>query len=90
MQRGIVGLVAHLCRSRVNIKQRSHLPVIVDPSHAAGERWLVPTMAYGAQAVGAHGIIVETHPKPEEALSDGPQALRFPQFAEMMENLLGA
>jgi 3-deoxy-7-phosphoheptulonate synthase len=72
------------------LKQKTHLPVIVDPSHAAGERWLVPPLAYGAQAVGAHGIIVEIHPKPEEALSDGPQALRFPQFAEMMSNLLSA
>jgi chorismate mutase / prephenate dehydratase len=70
------------------LRRETHLPVIVDPSHAAGERDLVPPLAYGAQAVGAHGIIVEFHPEPEKALSDGPQALRYPQFAEMMRRLL--
>jgi chorismate mutase/prephenate dehydratase len=70
------------------LKQRTHLPIIVDPSHAAGERWLVPPLAYGSKAVGAHGIIVEFHPKPEEAKSDGPQALLFPQFEEMMGHLI--
>lgn len=71
------------------LKQRTHLPIIVDPSHAAGERWLVPSLTYGAKAVGAHGVMVEFHPRPEEALSDGPQALRVPQFKEMMEHLVG-
>ena len=69
------------------IKELSHLPIIVDPSHAVGERRLVPPMAMAAKAVGAHGIMVEFHPRPEEALSDGPQALRFPQFAKMMADL---
>ena len=71
------------------LKQKTHLPVIVDPSHAAGTRDLVAPLAYAAKAVGADGIIVEFHPNPEEALSDGPQALYFDQFREMMFNLIG-
>jgi 3-deoxy-7-phosphoheptulonate synthase len=70
------------------IKRESHLPIIIDPSHAAGERDLVPPLALAAKAVGAHGIIVEFHPEPEKALSDGPQALRFPQFQKLMKDLL--
>ncbi len=72
------------------LKQLTHLPVIVDPSHAVGRRDLVIPMARAAKAVGADGIIVETHPKPAEALSDGPQALTPEMFAEMMDELLGA
>ncbi len=72
------------------LKQLTHLPVIVDPSHAVGRRDLVVPMARAAKAVGADGIIVETHPKPEEALSDGPQALTPEMFAEMMAELVGA
>lgn len=71
------------------LKGRTHLPVLVDPSHAAGERALVPPLARAARAVGAHGIMVEIHPEPEKALSDGPQSLTFPQFAELMGELLG-
>lgn len=71
------------------LRRETHLPIIVDPSHAAGERDLVPPLAMAAKAVGAHGIIVEFHPEPEKALSDGPQALRFPQFSRMMNDLLG-
>jgi chorismate mutase/prephenate dehydratase len=70
------------------LKELTHLPVIVDPSHAVGRRDLVIPMVMASKAVGAHGIIVEIHPKPEEALSDGPQALRFPQFAQMMTELV--
>jgi chorismate mutase/prephenate dehydratase len=69
------------------LKARTHLPVFVDPSHAAGVRELVPPLAMAAKAVGADGIIVEFHPEPEKALSDGPQALRFPQFETLMSNL---
>jgi chorismate mutase/prephenate dehydratase len=69
------------------LKARTHLPVFVDPSHAAGVRELVPPLAMAAKAVGADGIIVEFHPEPEKALSDGPQALRFPQFEALMTNL---
>lgn len=69
------------------LRERSHLPVFIDPSHAAGERDLVVPLSIASKAVGAHGIIVEFHPEPEKALSDGPQALRFPQFADMMKRL---
>jgi len=66
------------------LKLHTHLPVIVDPSHAAGDRRLVEALARGAAAVGADGIIVEVHDEPEQALCDGPQQLHtrdFPRFA---------
>lgn len=66
------------------LRQRTHLPVVVDPSHAAGTRDLVPPMALAAQAIGADGIMVEIHPEPEVALSDGPQSLYFDQFERLM------
>ena len=62
------------------LRSRTHLPVVVDPSHAAGTRDLVSPMALAAQAIGAHGIMVEIHPDPEQALSDGPQSLYLDQF----------
>ena len=61
----------------------SHLPVIVDPSHATGKRWLVPPMAVAAVAGGADGVMVEVHPRPDDALSDGEQSLTLEMFAEM-------
>jgi 3-deoxy-7-phosphoheptulonate synthase len=64
------------------LKELSHLPVIVDPSHAAGRRDLVTPLSLAAAAVGADGIIVEVHPHPDEAICDGPQALRAEDFAE--------
>jgi 3-deoxy-7-phosphoheptulonate synthase len=64
------------------LKELSHLPVIVDPSHAAGRRALVRAMSLAAAAAGADGIIVEVHPNPDEALCDGPQALATDSFAE--------
>jgi 3-deoxy-7-phosphoheptulonate synthase len=64
------------------LKELSHLPVIVDPSHAAGRRDLVTPLSLAAAAVGADGIIVEVHPNPDEAICDGPQALRSEDFAE--------
>lgn len=69
------------------LKRRTHLPVFIDPSHAAGTRELVSPLALAAKAVGADGIIVEFHPEPEKALSDGPQALRYPQFEKLMADL---
>ena len=60
------------------LKQMTHLPVVVDPSHAAGRRDLVEPLSLAAAAAGADGIIVEVHPNPEEAICDGPQALRAP------------
>jgi 3-deoxy-7-phosphoheptulonate synthase len=64
------------------LKELSHLPVVVDPSHAAGRRSLVAPMSLAAAAAGADGIIVEVHPNPDEALCDGPQALLADDFAE--------
>ncbi len=69
------------------LKEETHLPVIADPSHAAGRRELVAPLAYAAVAAGADGLIVETHPRPEDALSDGDQSLTFDEFREMMEGL---
>jgi len=69
------------------LKTISHLPVIVDPSHAAGVRCLVPALARAAVAVGADGLLVEVHPHPEQALSDGEQSLNFPEFRTMMDDL---
>ena len=69
------------------LKQKTHLPVIVDPSHAAGERTLVPHLARSAVAAGADGIIVEVHNNPDVALSDGKQSLTLDGFASMMDEL---
>jgi 3-deoxy-7-phosphoheptulonate synthase len=64
------------------LKEMTHLPIVVDPSHAAGRRALVEPLSLAAAAVGADGIIVETHPEPDEAICDGPQQLRVDGFAE--------
>ena len=64
------------------LKELSHLPVLVDPSHAAGRRDLVTPLSLAAAAAGADGVIVEVHPDPEQAICDGPQALRADGFAE--------
>ena len=69
------------------LKTVSRLPVIVDPSHAAGVRALVPVLARAAAVVGADGLLVEVHPTPEKALSDGVQSLDFDEFEEMMRDL---
>jgi chorismate mutase/prephenate dehydratase len=69
------------------LKELTHLPVIVDPSHAIGERNKVIPLAKAAKVVGAHGIMVEFHPDPPKALSDPEQALYFSQFEEMMREL---
>ncbi|MEE8407782.1 MAG: 3-deoxy-7-phosphoheptulonate synthase [Acidimicrobiia bacterium] len=69
------------------LKSKTHLPVIVDPSHAAGERSLVPHLAKSAVAAGADGIIVEVHNDPESALSDGKQSLTLDGFETMMDQL---
>lgn len=67
------------------LKEKTHLPVIVDPSHAAGNRSYVIALAKAAMACGADGIIVEIHPHPEEALTDGKQSLSFPEFRNLMQ-----
>jgi len=63
------------------LKEMTHLPVVVDPSHAAGRRDLVTPLSLAAAAAGADGVIVEVHPAPEEAICDGPQALYAEDFA---------
>jgi 3-deoxy-7-phosphoheptulonate synthase len=65
----------------------THLPVVVDPSHATGRRWLVPPLAMGGVAVGADGVMVEVHPDPDAALSDAEQQLDLAAFAELMAAL---
>jgi chorismate mutase/prephenate dehydratase len=69
------------------LRRRSHLPVIVDPSHAAGDRDLVAPLALAGAAIGAHGIMVEVHPDPETAMSDGPQSLTLGAFDDLMQAL---
>lgn len=69
------------------LKQVTHLPVIVDPSHATGKWNYVPAAAKAAVAAGADGLIVEVHPRPSEALSDGPQSLRIDRFCDLMRDL---
>ncbi|HHW43519.1 3-deoxy-7-phosphoheptulonate synthase [Desulfofundulus thermobenzoicus] len=69
------------------VKSLSHLPVIVDPSHATGDRKLVGPMARAAVAAGADGLLIEVHPDPGKALCDGPQSLTPAQFAALMEEL---
>lgn len=69
------------------LKQRTHLPLIVDPSHGTGERWLVPAMAKAAIAAGADGLLMEVHYRPEEALCDGSQALYPEDFGLLMADL---
>jgi 3-deoxy-7-phosphoheptulonate synthase len=63
----------------------THLPVVIDPSHATGKRWLVKPLAIAGVAVGADGIMVEVHPRPDEALSDAEQQLDFPMYQSMMQ-----
>jgi 3-deoxy-7-phosphoheptulonate synthase len=69
------------------LNELTHLPVIVDPSHAAGRQSLVPALSRAAVAIGADGLIVEVHPCPEKAKSDGAQSLNLPQFRAMMQEL---
>jgi 3-deoxy-7-phosphoheptulonate synthase len=69
------------------VKKLSHLPMLADPSHGAGRRDLVAPLARAAVAAGADGLLVEVHPDPDHALSDGPQSLRPAQFEELMGQL---
>ncbi len=66
------------------LNERTHLPVVVDPSHATGRRSLVPPLARAAVAIGADGLLVEVHPTPEKAISDGAQSLNIAEFQSMM------
>lgn len=69
------------------VKEWSHLPIIIDPSHGTGRRNAVSPMARAAMAVGADGVMIEVHPDPDNALSDGPQSLTFDMFEKLMKDL---
>jgi 3-deoxy-7-phosphoheptulonate synthase len=69
------------------VKQLSHLPILVDPSHGTGRRDYVPSMALAALAAGADGLLLEVHPEPDRALSDGAQSLDFAGFDRLLESL---
>ncbi|HVF89457.1 MAG TPA: 3-deoxy-7-phosphoheptulonate synthase [Blastocatellia bacterium] len=66
------------------LNELSHLPVVVDPSHGTGKRSLIRPLSKAAVAIGADGLIIEVHPRPQDAWSDGPQSLTLPDFAEVM------
>lgn len=91
--RGTLGARNQPSRASLNIadipalRQRTHLPIIVDPSHVAGDRKLVPAICAAAVAAGADGLLIEVHRDPERALVDGPQSLTLPQFAGLMRQL---
>lgn len=70
------------------IKESTHLPIVVDPSHGTGRKSLIETMALAAVAAGADGLIIEVHHKPEEALSDSDQQYTIPEFEKVMEKIL--
>ena len=69
------------------LNELTHLPVVLDPSHATGKRSLVPALSRAGVAIGADGLIVEVHPQPEKAMSDGAQSLDLDQFRKMMQEL---
>jgi len=69
------------------LKELTHLPVIVDPSHSCGRRSLVPAASRAAIAAGADGIIIEVHPNPGSAISDGDQSINFEVFNNLMKDL---
>jgi len=69
------------------LRELTHLPVVVDPSHATGKRSLVPALARASVAIGADGMIVEVHPNPAKAISDGAQSLDPPMWRHMMKDL---
>ena len=69
------------------VKQLSHLPILIDPSHGTGKRDYVPPMAMAALAAGADGLLIEIHPSPDQAMSDGAQSLNFPAFETLLQSL---
>ena len=93
-ERGVRTFVSHsrntLDLSAVPVvRSESHLPIIIDPSHAAGHYALVPAIAKAAIAAGADGLLIEVHPNPKEALVDGLQSLTPSDFTRLMEELKG-
>jgi 3-deoxy-7-phosphoheptulonate synthase len=69
------------------VKTLSHLPILVDPSHGTGKRDYVPAMALAGLAAGADGLLIEVHPDPDHAMSDGAQSLTFAAFTKLLESL---
>jgi 3-deoxy-7-phosphoheptulonate synthase len=92
-ERGIKGFDSSYTRNVLDIsaipviKKYSHLPVIVDPSHGTGQRYLIEPMAKAGLVAGADGVMVEVHHNPAQALSDGKQSLSIPQFKEVFTKL---
>jgi 3-deoxy-7-phosphoheptulonate synthase len=92
-ERGVKGIDSTYTRNTLDIaavpiiKKYSHLPIIVDPSHATGRRYLINPMAKAALIVGAHGLMVEVHNNPDKAYSDGAQSLTIEQFTIMMQEI---
>jgi 3-deoxy-7-phosphoheptulonate synthase len=92
-ERGVRGFDSEFTRNVLDIaavpvlQKESHLPVMVDPSHAAGRRDLIRPLSMAAAAVGAHGLLIEVHTCPEEAMCDGPQQLTLSQFSDLMASL---
>ncbi|HSA06469.1 MAG TPA: 3-deoxy-7-phosphoheptulonate synthase [Candidatus Gastranaerophilales bacterium] len=92
-ERGVKGLDSHYTRNILDlaaipvIKKYSHLPVIVDPSHATGRRYLIEPMSKAALASGAHGLMIEVHHDPDNAYSDGAQSLNPAQFKSLMKQI---
>jgi 3-deoxy-7-phosphoheptulonate synthase len=89
-ERGIRTFEAHTrftlpLASVIYLHQKTHLPVVIDPSHGTGHTYMVPDMAAAAVAAGADALMLEVHPDPEKAMSDGYQSLTFEQFAETMD-----
>ena len=92
-ERGIKGVENNFTRNTLDlaaipvIKKYSHLPIIADPSHGTGRRYLVPPMAKAAIAAGADGLMIEVHHDPDKAYSDGGQSLTINEYTEMMKDL---
>ena len=86
-------LLSRMIRNNLDIsavpllKKQSHLPVIIDPSHAAGISWMVQPLAKAAIAAGADGLMIEVHNNPKEALCDGAQSLNLLEFEQTMEEI---
>ena len=92
-ERGIMGVDSHFTRNTLDllavpvIKKYSHLPVIIDPSHGTGRRYLISPASKAALVIGAHGLMIEAHHDPDNAYSDGAQSLTLEQFAALMQEL---
>lgn len=92
-ERGIRSFDAKYTRNTLDLsvipvlRSLTHLPIMIDPSHATGKSEFVPTMAKAAIAAGADALMIETHPNPSQALSDGPQSLTLPAFQQLMQDL---